>query len=53
MSQPSPSVPPSATADSTLPLGEPYEAIAGSDLALDEDAWRALLIQIDQAEDSG
>jgi hypothetical protein len=50
MSQPSTSTLPTTAADLAVLSGEPLEAIAESDVVLDEDAWRALLIQIDREE---
>jgi hypothetical protein len=53
MSQPSLTVSPAVTDNLTPLFVESFEAITASDVVLDEDAWRALLIQIDREEDSG
>lgn len=53
MSQPSTSLLPPADDNFTVLLVEPRQAITESEAVLDEDSWRALLIQIDREEDTG
>jgi hypothetical protein len=50
MLQPSTTALPPTGEDCTAFLAKPYETITESDVVLDEDAWRAWLIQIDREE---